>query len=366
MTTRKGHGGLANNIPFKKPKLQMQVNMWGDCSDEDDDLILLASQAAEQNQPDSPSNFTSFVKEVEKDLRTSTQQIFNDPMPSQTPIPPVSVNVALRTKMTSNLVLNQNQASQDFLRKRIKSLEEDVHKFKEECQAAVEKIEIKDYELSSLRYEAKELQKANSELRLKLVKNEQFNKEIQRNKVMEKQLEKMEWEVGQKNIELIKLRNDRRSSQVAAPLPVDIISSGKNDAAADTNLLHLNVLFSRFEITRADSWQIRLSHRILQIVEEDAGTAVFTEQFSQLQRHIGLILMGQLGNVKQFVGHILKSMELARNIINKQFDSRGQIQAAKSPRSSSSHTSSSTNTNINTIILPEVNTRIDACIYDKE
>lgn len=45
MTTRKGHGDLGNNVPFKKPKLQAE--MWCDDSD-DDDLILLASQAVEQ------------------------------------------------------------------------------------------------------------------------------------------------------------------------------------------------------------------------------------------------------------------------------------------------------------------------------
>lgn len=345
MTTRKSHGGLANNIPFKKPKLQVH-NMWGDDSSEDDDLILLASQAVEQNNNNhnSPSNFSSFVNEFEKDQRTSTQQIFKDANPSQTPIPPVSLNVALRTKITSKLALNQNhQASQDFLRKRIESLEKDVQKFKDECQAAVEKIEIKDYELSSLKYEAKELQKANSDLRLKLVKNEQFNKEIQRNKVLEKQLEKMEWEVDQKNIELIKLKTDRRSSQAPAPPPVEMISE------VDTNLFHLHVLFSRFEITRADSWQIRMSHRIFENIVDQAGTgtAVFVEQLAHLQRSVGLILMGKLGNVQQFVGHVLESMELARNIISGKYDSRS---------------SSSTNT----FILSEAYTGTDACIYDKE
>ena len=124
--------GSLCTIPFHyiyRPVIQLifhplfQVDMWCDDSD-DDDLILLASQQVEQNA--APPNFQSFLNDVNSDSKTSTQQQNESQMP-------VSVNVALRAKVTSSVVLNnQDKASQDFLRKRIESLDMDIQRTKEE------------------------------------------------------------------------------------------------------------------------------------------------------------------------------------------------------------------------------------------
>lgn len=354
MTTRKGTGDLGNNVPFKKPKLQAAPppEMWCDDSD-DDDLILLASQAVEQNYV--PNNFQSFMNNVEKDSKTSTQQ---------EDTPPVAVNVALRAKVTSNLTVNQDKASQDFFRKKIETLEKDIQKTKGECTLAKERVQIKDYEVSSLKLEMKELQKANSELRLKLVKNEQFNKEIQKNKVMEKQLQKVETELELKRLELLKLKSDRRmSSQAHVDLNSTIaVNQQKAKEAAEetkTNAFNLNVLISSYGVTKKDSWQIRLAHRLFENVPSEGigagGIAMFMEQLSYLQRTMGLVMQGQPLDVQRFISVTAEAVKLAGNAIAMKYDSSAQLMNGK-------HRSRRN-------ILSDhdlEHQRADGCIYDKE
>lgn len=345
MTTRKGPQDLGNSVPFKKPKLQAAPPpIWCDDSD-DDDLILLASQAVEQNNgggsggsgiagpsttttSTTPDTFQSFVSDFK--AKTSTQQHQQVSAPKS----PLSVNVALRAKVTSNLVLvNQDKASQDFLRKRIESLERDHQRSKDECKEAQEKFQIKDYEISSLKYEMKELQRANSELRLKMVKNEQFNKEMQRNKAMEKQLQKAETELELKRLELLKLKSGRRmSASQAGVVPMDVTVTVEKKKEDDPpieprNPFQLDVLHvSRFAVAKEDSWQFRLSHRIFENVPEmELGTGqVFVEQLTHLQRAMGGILLGQPPNVEEVVSHTVEGMKLALSSIWAKYDASMQ------------------------------------------
>lgn len=374
MTTRKGPGDLGHHGPFKKPKLQPPAAaaacadiLWCEDSD-DDDLILLASQQVEQNQcPAAPTNFSAFMSDIDKDPRTSTQHTT-----TKSP-PPVSVNVALRAKVTSNLVLNQNKASQDFLRKRIETLEKDIQKSNAESTAAAEKIQIRDYEVSSLRFEMKELQKANSELRLKLVKNEQFNREIQRSKTMEKQLQKAETELELKRLELLKLKSDRRMSTQANQMDTTTTTTVTSNVTKKSHdppqpqLFHLDVMVGRYEVTKCDSWQVRLGHRIFENVVGDVGmgTAVFVEQLAHLQRAMGLVITGQPVNVDEFVGHTLAGMRLALNSISMKYDSSLQMLGGSGGGGGGRRHRSSRR-----IVLSDHNNngleRANVCIYDKE
>lgn len=356
MTTRKGAPDLGNNGPFKKPKLQAAA-MWDDS--DDDDLILLASQAveaveAEQNHEKPPSTFNSFVSDMEKDTKTTTSTQRGVESQAQ-PAERLSVNVALRAKVTSSMALKQDKASQDFLRKRIEGLERDIHKSKEDCDAAQEKFQVKDYEVSSLKYELKELQKANSDLRLKLVKNEQYNKEIERNKAMERQLQKAEADLELKKLELLKLKSDRRtSSQMPQQQPIDVTITHPKADPPELNSFHLDVLVSRYNLTRADSWQIRLAHRIFENVTADVGmgTSVFVEQLSHLQRSMGLILQGHSMDVGEFVAHALEAMQLALNSISKKYDSSMQMMVGVKHRSRRN------------ILSDYDQDRVGVCIYD--
>lgn len=316
---------MENNIPFKKPKLQVPPSvqgMWDDDSD-DDDLILLASQAVEQNH-NGPNTFSTFANDART---TSTQQHQQD---SESEAIPVTVNVALRAKVTSTIALmNQDKASQDYLRRRIDGLERDVKKSKEECQAALEKFQIKDYEVSSLKYEMKEMQRANSELRLKLVKNDQSNREREENKAMTKQLQKVTTELELTRLEVLKLKSDRRMSSSQA-VPMDVTISHKESATKTgeegQSSFSLDVLTSRYEVTKADSWQFRLGHRIFENAPMDVGmgTAMFVEQLSGLQRAMGLIFQGQSMDVSQFVGHTLEGCTLALSTIAMKYDTRSR------------------------------------------
>lgn len=325
MTTRKGRGDMDNNVPFKKPKLQVPTSvqgMWDDDSD-DDDLILLASQAVEQN----PNNFSSFVNDFPKDARTTSTQ--HAPNSESEAAVPVAVNVALRAKVTSTIALmNQDKASQDYLRKRIDGLEKDVKKSKEECQAALEKCQIKDYEVSSLKYEMKEMQRANSELRLKLVKNDQSNREREESKVMAKQLQKVTAELELTRLEVLKIKSDRRMSrsQAAVPMDVTILHNKEPVPGMSGEEFSLDVLTSRYEVTKTDSWQFRLGHRIFENAPMDVGmgTAMFVEQLSALQRAMGLIFRGQPMDVSEFVGHTLEGCKLALSSIAMKYDTRSR------------------------------------------
>lgn len=289
--------------------------------------------------------------------KASTQQ-----RPESPPVvPPVSVNVALRAKVTSNLVLNQNKASQDFLRKRIETLEKDIQKTKEESKSAEEKIQIRDYEVSSLKFEMKELQKANSELRLKLVKNEQFNKEIQKNKNMEKQLQKAETELELKRLELLKIKSDRRQSTQVTPMDTTTTIAPKKTDPPEIQQFHLDVLVSRYEVTKADSWQFRLGHRIFENVVGDVGmgTAVFVEQLAHLQRAMGLVITGQPMNVQEFIVHTQEAMNLALNSVSMKYDSSMQMVHGGSKH----RVRSSSRRNI---LSDHDLERVGVCIYDKE
>lgn len=299
----------------------------GDDSDEDD-LILQASQAVEQNNNlPAPSNFSSFMNDFEKDSRTSTQ--------TEEQSQAVAISIAMRTKISSNLVLNQNKTSQDVLRKRIETLEKDTQKAKEEWQAAVERIQIKDYEVSSLKYEMKELQRANNDLRMKLVKNEKFAKEMDRNKTLEKQLQNVETKYELKKLELLKLKSDRRMSSQSPAVPANCSNVTKNDDRMEADHFQINTLPGRYELTmKTDSWQFRMGHRIFENAHNDAGmgTAVFVEQLSHLQRATGLFFCGKTADVDQFMEHSKEALNLALNIISTKFDSTLQMYGSKRSR----------------------------------
>lgn len=316
-------------MPFKKPKLQKEerippensLNAWGDDSD-DDDLILLASQVVEQTAGATaapatlpPSTFQRFLSEFEKDQRTSTQQqpVYEISSQDSTPEPvltTLSVNLAMRAKVSTTRVMTQNKASQDFLRKRIETLEKDKSKASEECHTVLEKLQIKDYELSTLKYELQQMQKINSDLRMKLVKNGQIEKEVERNKNLDRLLAKAEADLELKNLELLKLKSDRRMSTqvvVEAPPKLEPPKPPPRDFVIDA--------LGRFQVLQSDSWQARLAHRIFEQDSEvvGKGAAVFGEHIKHLQTDLALLILGQEVEVNRFVGRILETMELALN-----------------------------------------------------
>lgn len=314
MTTRKGNEDFASNVPFKKPKLQTDAvsNAWGD--DSDDDLILLASQVVEQTAGTTtnhlPTNFQSFMSEFEKDSRTSTQNppIYEISSQDSPPNAVLSVNLAMRAKVSTTRVLTQNKASQDFLRRRIETLEKDKSKASEECQSVLEKLQIKDYELSTLKYELKEMQKVNSDLRMKLVRNGQIEKEIERNKNLERLLLKTEADLQLKNLELVKFKSDRRmSTQI---IEVQSIKLEPPKVVQPNFFIDIP---SRFQTLRSDSWQSRFVHRVFENSPEivGRGSTVFDGHLKYLQGDLGLILLGQEVDVAKFVERIVASMELA-------------------------------------------------------
>lgn len=367
MTTRKGAEDIGNNIPFKKPKLQPPTvvqDMWDDS--DDDDLILLASQQVEQNNGGANSTFSAFLSACEKDAKTSTQHVPSPQPPTGGTTSIASVNVALRAKVTSNLLLHhQDKASQDYLRKRIEALEKDMQKSKTDLQLAQERIQIKDYEVSSLKYELKELQKGNSDLRMKLVKNEQFNKEIQKNKAMEKQLQRVETELELKSIELLRIKSDRRMSTGQVPMDVTFNAAVAPVAAKidlpEIQSLRLDTVVPGYAICLSDSWQFHLRHRIFEnspSCNEGMGSANFVEQLTALQRAIGLLVEGHLEriNVTEFVTRTLEGMRLALDCVAIKCDSNIQnlVNGSNKHRGRRS-------------LLSNHNAeRIGVCIYDKE
>lgn len=123
--------------------------------------------------------------------------------------------------MTSKLVLNQNRVSEAYLKRRIETLEKEKQKALDECLQVAENLALRDYEMSSLKYELKEAHRSNNDLRIKLVKNEQLKKDQHSNRVqeLEKQVRKFQTELDLKSIEVTKLKSGRRLSRASDAPP---------------------------------------------------------------------------------------------------------------------------------------------------
>lgn len=90
-----------------------------------------------------------------------------------------------------------------------------LQKKEQECRETAERLQIREYELSSLKNELNVVQRTNADLRNKLIKNGQVQEDARQNRIveLEKRLRKAESELELKNLAMVKIKSDNRWSK---------------------------------------------------------------------------------------------------------------------------------------------------------
>ncbi|XP_052899543.1 ATR-interacting protein mus304 [Anopheles moucheti] len=189
--------------------------------------------------------------------KTSTAQKFasnNWTAPQQITAP--SEVPKIEQEMKESITQKQEQAKDiqvKFLTKHVEQLAQKLESVQKDCNDAVEKLQVKDGEVSMLRYELKMVKTTNEQLRLeKMREKETIQKDwIEKMKNLEKTISAQKVENEFKEMEIMNLKSKRlnatmRSSEVrdGVEAPKTSARSESNATTEANNLVHYEAVLS--------------------------------------------------------------------------------------------------------------------------